>query len=230
MRQPRSAERVRPPNNRTMSPTDSTMSWSSVQRPSVSTQSPISPTTTFSTISQTSSADIETKHWAGHIFSDIPATDIIDKKNAGQPSECMPAHADDGDELPHPDEFEKVLQMYAESSLPAAPKLMNSSKFNGFFRCHYWTNRDYQTKIVCQWPDPRSRNGRYRQACLPLNDLHIKRVDSMLYLCRAIPNKGANVAWAAFKFPTIECELANPHLGSMLTSQSSSSSTAHSLH
>lgn len=67
-------------------------------------------------MSQSSSADAETKHWAGHIFTDLPSTDIIDKKYAGQPSECMPITDDDTDDLPDPEEYEKILQMWGYSN------------------------------------------------------------------------------------------------------------------
>ena len=88
MRQPRSAERVRPPNIRTMSPTESNTSRESrpfVPSPPLSPLLPQSPTTTFSTISsQASSGETETKHWAGRIFKDLPSTKIVDEKNHKQ--------------------------------------------------------------------------------------------------------------------------------------------------
>lgn len=83
MRQPRSAERVRPPNIRTeMSPTASNASAES--RPFVPSPplSPRSATATFSeTLSQASSGEIETKHWAGQVFKSLPSTKILDEKN-----------------------------------------------------------------------------------------------------------------------------------------------------
>lgn len=33
----------------------------------------------------------------------------------------------------------------------------------------------------------------------------------MLYLCRAVAGLGQNTAWAAFKFPTIECKIPYRH-------------------
>jgi hypothetical protein len=80
-------------------------------------------------------------------------------------------------------------------------------KFAGDFRCHYWVReRDFRTKLVCQYPHPRS-HGRMVSQCLPLNELHSRREGSMLYLCRAVAGVGQNTAWVAFKFPTIECKV-----------------------
>jgi hypothetical protein len=62
-------------------------------------------------MSQSSSADIETKHWAGHIFDQLPSTDIVDDKNRSAKSSCFPANDDDGDSRPDPEEYEKILQV-----------------------------------------------------------------------------------------------------------------------
>ncbi len=80
-------------------------------------------------------------------------------------------------------------------------------KFPSNLRFHYYVrDTDYRAKVVCQWPPGRRESLRDLPfSCLPLNELHIRRDRSILYLCRAVGGVGGNVAWAQLKFPTIEC-------------------------
>ena len=65
--------------------------------------------------------------------------------------------------------------------------------------------------MVCQWPLGRRDSLRDLPfSCLPLNELHVKRDRSILYLCRAVGGVGGSVAWAQLKFPTIECKFIHP--------------------
>ena len=134
MRQPRSSERVRPPDQRTMSPTDSNTSYGSSFRPPIippsvgsPPMSPISPTNTFSTTSQASSGELESNHWAARIFKDLPSTEIKDEpRNVGKMlvvttrakawltrcrSECFPYNRDEERKWPGSD-YEEILKMY----------------------------------------------------------------------------------------------------------------------
>ncbi|RMZ76062.1 hypothetical protein DV737_g5008, partial [Chaetothyriales sp. CBS 132003] len=74
--------------------------------------------------------------------------------------------------------------------------------FQGGLKMHYYLRgRDYRTKMTCEWPKDRFH---MQSACLPLNDLHVKRNGSILYLCRPVAGYSSHTVWAQFKFPTLE--------------------------
>ncbi|KAK5208944.1 hypothetical protein LTR41_005342 [Exophiala xenobiotica] len=181
IRQPKSQERVRPQNQRPMSPTSSHDSYETLQHQAVPSPPPLSPTTTFSTISHVSSADADIGHWATTIFNDLPTTMLED---VPEMSRCFGDSAGKSRSLPDT-EFERILQMKYPGGL--------RTKF-------YWRPRDYRCKIVCEWPD--GRRG-IRRSCLPLDELHIRRAGPFLYLCR-LTVTAPNTCWTSLKFTSYE--------------------------
>ncbi|RMD40095.1 hypothetical protein DV735_g5035, partial [Chaetothyriales sp. CBS 134920] len=182
IKQPRSAERVRPAHLRPKTP--ESVETRETRSPPIS---PLSPQTTFSSInSQASSGEVEVvNHWVSHIFENLPSTRIVDQKNRDQRSACHPL-PHDRDKWPCEREYERILKII----------------FPGGLKMHYYLRgRDYSTKIACEWP--RDRHGN-QESCLSLCDLHVKRSGSALYLCRPVAGYSNNTVWAQFICPTFE--------------------------
>ncbi|EXJ88007.1 hypothetical protein A1O1_04934 [Capronia coronata CBS 617.96] len=179
-----SHERVRPPrqDQRPMSPASSHGSYQTLQNQAAPSPPALSsPTTTFSTLSHTSSADPDTGHWASKIFDNLPTTLLEDDP---LPSRCFGESSGRGRSFPDP-EFDRILQI----------------KFPGGIRTKFYLRaRDYRCKLVCEWSD--SKKGT-RWSCLPLNELHIRRSGPFLYLCRPTVT-ATSTCWASLKFTSYE--------------------------
>ncbi|EXJ86712.1 hypothetical protein A1O3_03665 [Capronia epimyces CBS 606.96] len=170
------------PTQRPMSPASSQDSYQTLQHQAAPSPPALSsPTTTFSTLSHSSSADPDTDHWASNIFNDLSATFLEDDPRL---SGCFGDSSGRSRGFPDP-EFEKILQI----------------KFPGGLRTKfYFRPRDCRCKIVCEWPD--SKKGT-RWSCLPLTDLHVRRSGPFLYLCRPTIT-APSTCWASLKFTSYQ--------------------------
>ncbi|KIV94928.1 hypothetical protein PV10_02645 [Exophiala mesophila] len=184
IRQPRSQERVRPTTLRPTSPTSSHDSYESMQRQAVPSPPGLSPTTTFSTISQTSnsSTEVSTDHWASKVYKNLSSTPL---ETAPETSRCFGGVLRSGRSWPERHEFEPILKL----------------KFPGGLQTSFhWRRRDYKCKLLCEWVD--GKRGQ-RWSCMSLTDLHVRRKGPFLYFCRPTP-EAVNTVWTSLKFTSIE--------------------------
>lgn len=185
-----------------MSPSESGSSASPFTAPPYAVPSPpLSPSGTFSTISQVSSTDKNVEHWALQVFRDVPSWTPLPTSSDRSEYHDIPGQP----RYDHPSEnYDEVVAL----SFPPDPPGLRVSLYS--------RRRDWRAKIVAQWRD---RRGKRCMACIPLNMLRVYRIGPMLHFCRRLNDGKTNLAWLSMKFTTVESKtFSQPFYRAVLTS------------